>query len=173
GLADLRLVRVGMDSEAVLAPVDRRVGLLGHDRGEQHLVGVQAHDALPSTASSASCVTSSDRAQATAATFSSLGAVTTTLSRFRNDLITACSWSVATTTTGLSFPHEARRSAASFVEGASKLEPSSTPNVPLVACEDSAPRSAERRALRFTFTSKLRSPVGNATPPPVQCGARV
>ena len=39
-------------------------------------------------------------------------------------------------------------------------------------CE-STPRSAVRRALRLTLTSKLRMPGANATPPPVQCGARV
>src|SRR6059036_1453365 len=117
--------------------------------------------ALPCTASRAFCVTRSDRAQTTAATFSSLGAVTRTLSRLRNDLITPCSSWVATTTTGASCPQELRRSAARFVDGASKPEPSRTPNVPFVACDESAPRSADRRALRFTFTSKLRSPVEN------------
>ena len=47
------------------------------------------------------------------------------------------------------------------------------PSVPSAACWESTPRSAERRVLRFTLTSKSRGVGGNATPPPVQCGARV
>src|SRR5512133_2226289 len=45
--------------------------------------------------------------------------------------------------------------------------------VPLAACCVRAARSAERRALRLTLTLKSRGVGGNATPPPVQCGARV
>src|SRR5690349_9221232 len=172
-LANLGLVRVGMDAKAVLAVVDEAVGLLGDDRSEQHFVRMQAQDALPCTASSASCVTSSERAHTAAATFSSLGAHTTTDSRLRNDLMTFRSSSVATTTSGASLPHDASSAVARFVDGSSNPEPSRTPNVPFDACVDSALRSAACRALRFTLTSKLRSPVGNAIPPPVQCGARV
>ncbi len=45
--------------------------------------------------------------------------------------------------------------------------------MPFAAWCESAPLSAARRALRFTLTSKLRIPGGNATPPPVNCGARI
>ena len=59
------------------------------------------------------------------------------------------------------------------VDGASKPEPSRIASVPFDAWCESTPRSAVRRALRLTLTSKLRMPGANATPPPVQCGARV
>ena len=38
GLADLRLVRVAVHAERVLAVADQAVALLGHDRREQDLV---------------------------------------------------------------------------------------------------------------------------------------
>src|SRR4029450_3297367 len=104
GLADLRLVRVRMVSERVLVVVDLRVRFLGHDRREQNLVRMQAHDALPCTASSAASLTSSERAQTTAETWSSDGVVTTTRWRFRKDFRTFSSSSFATTTTGASLP---------------------------------------------------------------------
>src|SRR5215471_14182362 len=48
GLADLRLVRIRVDAERVaMMALDLLVTLLRHDRREQDLVGVQAHDALP------------------------------------------------------------------------------------------------------------------------------
>src|SRR6266496_637712 len=111
-LTDLRLVRVWMDVERVLAYLHPDVCLLRHDRCEENFVGVQAHDvspfafglgiALPWTASSASWVTSTERAHTIADTSSSLGAVTTTRSRLRKLLITFCSSAVATTTSGAS-----------------------------------------------------------------------
>src|SRR6266516_1902316 len=123
-LPDLRLVRIRVDAERVrVAPLDLRVALLRHDRGKQDFVGMQAHqEAFAFTRSSASWVTSTERAQRSAATSSSPGVTTTARS---------------------------------------------------AACCESTARSAERRALRFTFTSKSRGVGGNATPPPVQCGARV
>ena len=45
--------------------------------------------------------------------------------------------------------------------------------MPFAAWCESAPRRAARRAFRFTFTSKLRIPGAKATPPPVNCGARI
>src|SRR5437764_173926 len=48
-----------------------------------------------------------------------------------------------------------------------------TRNVPFAAWLESAPRRAERRAFRFTFSSKLRAVGGKARPPPVNCGARI
>src|SRR6266540_1813811 len=62
---------------------------------------------------------------------------------------------------------------ANLVDGASNPEESRTASVPSWACTVSAPRIAARRVLRFTLTSKSRGVGGNATPPPVQCGARV
>src|SRR4026208_611402 len=104
GLADLRLVRVGMDVECVLALLDQLVALLRDDRREQNLVWMQAHDALPWTCSSAPSLTSSERAQTTWCTSSSAGTVTTTRSRLRNDLISASSSGCATTRTGRAVP---------------------------------------------------------------------
>src|SRR5262249_3883933 len=91
GLPDLRLVRVRMDLERVLALVDHRVALLAHDGCEQDLAGVH-QAALPWTSGSADSLTSSARAQTTAATSSSAGVVTTTRSTFRKLLtIASCS----------------------------------------------------------------------------------
>src|SRR5437870_13303971 len=104
-LPDLRLVRVRVDPERVgVAALDLRVALLRHDRSEQDFVGVETHqEAFAFTRSSASSVTSTERAHTSAATSSSPGVVTTTLSMFRNDLTTFCS-SFVTTTSGISMP---------------------------------------------------------------------
>src|SRR5882672_7597351 len=107
GLADLRLVRVLMHLERVLAVGDHRVALLADDRRQKHLACMQRHLALhliqrakrspgrmemrqhfhplalPWTSGSAASLTSSARAQTTAATSSSDGDVTRTRSRFR------------------------------------------------------------------------------------------
>src|SRR5438105_7686923 len=106
-------------------------------------------------------------------TSSSPGTVTTTRSRFRNDLITPSSSGCATTRTGSSFAQPPRSSAAALVESSSSEPGSTTPSVPACACAESALRSAALRLLRFTFDVKLRLFGGNAMPPPVQCGARV
>src|SRR5919108_1813216 len=173
GLADLRLVRIGMDAEGVLALLDQLVALLRDDGREQNLVWMQAHTARPCTCLRAGSVTSSERAQTTCWTSSSAGTVTATRSRLRNDLINASSSGRATTSSGSSLSQEPSSSSAAFVDGVSKPSGSRTPIVPPCACADSAPRSAALRALRFTFDSKLRVPGGKARPPPVQCGARV
>src|SRR5256885_1105251 len=173
GLADLGLVRVLVDAERVLAVVDLLVALLGHDRGEEDFVRMEAHDAFPCTSSSAGSLIRSERAQTTCCTSSSPGTVTATRSRLRNDLISPSSSGCATTRIGRSLPHEPTRSAATFVEGSSKLPGSSTPRLPACACAESALRTAARRALRFTFAVKLRLLGGNAIPPPTQCGARM
>src|SRR5262245_41764750 len=119
GLADLRLVRVGVHLERVLALLDLAVALLGDDRREEHLVRMQAHAALPWTRGSASSVISTERAQTTEATSSSSGTVTSTFGRLRNDLISASSPSVATTTVGVSLPQSSSSRRACFVEGES------------------------------------------------------
>src|SRR5437773_11315306 len=118
-----------MDAERVrVAALDLCVALLRHDRSEQDLVRMEAHEAFPLTASSASCVTSTECAQTSAETSSSAGVTTTARSRLRNDLLTFCSSSPATTTTsGNSLPHVPSRSAALRVDGSEKPEPSSTP----------------------------------------------
>ena len=67
-----------------------------------------------------------------------------------------------------------QRAAACFVDGVvERRRRRAAPSVPAARGRESAPRSAARRALRFTLTSKLRITGGNATPPPVNCGARI
>src|SRR5262249_6313862 len=134
GLPDLRLVRVRVDAERVrVGSLDLRVALFGHDRSEEHLIWLETHDALPLTASSASCVTRTERAQTSAATSSSAGVTTTARSRLRSDWLTFCSASPATTTSGSSLAHEPRSSTALRVDGSEKPEPSRMPSVPLAA----------------------------------------
>src|SRR4051794_4131700 len=116
-LPDLRLVRVRVHLERVLALVDQLVALLGHDRGEQNLVRMKAHWALPCTCSSAGSEMSSERAQTTWVTSSSDGTVMTTRSRLRNDLIRPSSSSCATTRIGRSLSHFSTRPRAALVEG--------------------------------------------------------
>src|ERR671933_1443933 len=154
-LADLRLVRLRVHAERVLAVGDQRVALLAHDRREQHFVRVEAHDALPCTSGSAASVTRSVRAHASAATSSSPGEVTATRSRLRNDFVTASCSSVATTTAGSSA--EPSRLAAAFVDGSVTASSASTASVPAAAWALSALRNAARRAFRLTLTSKLRA----------------
>src|SRR5215213_4571192 len=173
GLANLRLVRGRMHLERVLAVLDQAVALLGDDRREQHLVRMEAHeDALLSTSSRAASVTSSERAQTTCATSSSDGTVTSTRSTLRNDLISASSPSSATTTSGNCCDQPPRSSSACFVDGSSK--PASTnASVPAATWAESAERRAAFWAFLFTLTEKSRGVGGNATPPPVNCGARI
>src|SRR6266511_4386728 len=122
GLTDLRLVRVLVHAERVLAVLDQAVALLRDHGREQDFVRMQAHlalaFALPWTASSAASLTSSACAQTIAPTSSSF----------------------ATSSTGRSWPQESRNAAAALVEGSSKAEPSTTPSVPSAACALSAPR---------------------------------
>src|SRR5512135_2201486 len=100
GLAHLRLVRVLVHLERVAVLHDLAVALLAHDRRDQDLRGMKAHDALPCTSGSAASLTTSERAHTTCATSSSAGTVTSTFGRFRNDLISISSSSPATTTVG-------------------------------------------------------------------------
>src|SRR5436309_766987 len=90
-LADLSLVRVGMDAERILvAGLDLLVALLRDDGCEQDLVRVQAHElALDWTTSSAPWVNSSERAHTSAEISTSPGVTTSAPSRLRNDVTTA------------------------------------------------------------------------------------
>src|SRR5215212_9296179 len=172
-LANLGLVRGRMHLERVLAVLDQAVALLRDDRREQHLVRMQTHeDALLSTSSRAASVTRSERAHTTCATSSSDGTVTSTRSTLRNDLISASSPSSATTTSGNCCDQPPRSSSACFVDGSSK--PASTnASVPAATWAESAERRAAFWAFLFTLTEKSRGVGGNATPPPVNCGARI
>src|SRR5581483_4809425 len=186
-LPDLGLVRVAVHAERVLAVADQAVALLGDDRRDQDLVRVQAHDvssplpgpprcpfpARAATSGSADSLTRSDRAHTTAATSSSSGVVTATWARFRNDFSAVSSSPVTTTTSGSSLPQAPTSAAACLVDGSAKPPASNTANVPSATCAESAPRRAALFSLRLTLKAKLRIVGGKATPPPVQCGARV
>src|SRR5829696_8043497 len=173
GLPDLRLVGVRMHAKGVLPVLDQAVALLGDDRREQNLVRMEAHAApLLSSASRADSVTSRERAQTIAATSISAGVMTRTRSRFRKDLISVSSSSLTTTSTGACLPHASSRPTACFVEGSSNADPSTNASVPSFACAERAARKAALRAFLLTLTSKLVRG-WKATPPPVQCGARV
>src|SRR5262245_50854838 len=173
GLAHLRAMGVWMDAEDVLAVADQAVALLRHDRREQDLVRMQAHVALLWTAGRADSVTRSERAQTTWDTFSSDSWITTASARFLNDFATVSSSSPTTRTSGACLPHPATSSDARLVEGSSKAEPSTSAKVSPWTWAASAARSAARCTFLFTFTSNERMLGGKATPPPVNCGARV
>src|SRR5579864_4976230 len=173
GLAHLRLVCVLVHLERVLVLRDLLVALLRDHRTDQHLAWMQAHDALPCTASSAAWLTSSERAHTTCATSSSDGTVTSTRSRLRNDFETLSSSGVTITTVGVDAPHFESSSDAPFVEGVSNGFGSSSASVPACAWSESAERSAAFKAFLFTFTEKSRGVGGNATPPALNCGARI
>src|ERR671936_454779 len=133
---------------------------------------MQAHDALPWTASSALSLTSTERAQTSAEISTSDGVTNCTPSRLRNDLAIAACSSCATTINGRCLPQASTSAAASFVEGSPNESSARRPNVPSSACADRAARKAALRSLRLTLWPKLVR-TWNAAPPPVQCGARV
>jgi hypothetical protein len=107
--------------------------------------------ALPSTSGSAVSVTSNERAHTTAATSSSLGAITTTFGRFRKLFRRFVSPSVATMTSGVFCPHASTSVLPCFVDGASNDVASTIASEPWLTCEASAERSAALAALRLTF----------------------
>src|SRR6202162_3768462 len=111
-LPDLGLVSVLVHAERVLAVLDQAVALLGDHGREEHLVRMQAHEAVPWTACSTPGLTSRPRPQTTPATSSSEDRTTTTRSRFRNDLTSPASSSLATSSTRWPLPHELRKAAA-------------------------------------------------------------
>src|SRR3954447_17090025 len=156
-LLDLRLVRVRVHAERVLADRRQRVGLLGDDRLDDHLAGI--HQTVTSrffaravTASSASVENTTEAAPIRSAIPTSSDASTLTPARLRNDLNTAASSAPVTTISTEPPRRSAMSSAACFVDGVSK-PPASSPKIePRSACTDSAERRAARRALRLTLT---------------------
>ena len=76
---------------------------------------------------------SSERAQRTEATSSSSGTATSTLGRLRNDLTSASSEEVATTSVGVSLPQLSSSCRAFFVDGSSNAEPLTSATVPAEA----------------------------------------
>ena len=183
GLADLRLVRVLVHLERVLALVDRGRSSSPRRRaraGPGWDAGSRASPLRPvwrGPATSGSAGLGDDqraRPHDVARPRARTAPSTATRSRLRNDLMTLSSSSVATTTSGRSLPQlvqqlgrraRRRRVERRAVEHAERASG---------GVRRRALRGARRAAaLRFTFTSKLRVLGGKATPPPVNCGARV
>src|SRR6187551_3560596 len=153
GLADLGLVRLRVDAERILVVLDQAVALLGDHWGDEDLARVEAHDASSCTRSSAASVASTEFAQTSAPTSSSDGSRTRTRSRLRKDFATADSSGCAMTTSGSSLLHVPRSVAAARVDGSEKADASTTPSDELPAWWLSAPRSADLRAFRLTFSA--------------------
>src|SRR5919106_1025040 len=174
GLPDLGLVRARVHAEGVLVVLDKAVALLRDDRSEDDLARIEAHlDTTSVTRSRAPSVARTERAQTIAPTSSSDGPTMSTLVRLRKLFASTSSSGRTTTRSGRSTPHARTSSAALLVDGCSNAPPATTASEPRRACSESAARNAARRALRLTFSAKLRGVGGNAAPPPVHCGARV
>src|SRR5690349_6095708 len=103
GLLDLRLVRVGVHAERVLAGRGQHVRLLGHDRADQNLGVVHqersSRRARAVRLSSAACDTTTVAAPTRSATPTSSTAMTATPAMLRNDLAAARSSSASATRT--------------------------------------------------------------------------
>src|SRR6476620_5734912 len=121
-----------MDAERVIAARRRRVRLLAEDRGEDDLARVH-YCALPWTSGSAASLTSSERAQTTAPTSTSLGPITATRSRLRKLLIRFVSSGSATSTSGVASDAPSTSPRAAFVDGSPKASAVTTPSVPSLA----------------------------------------
>src|SRR5262249_2708258 len=130
GLADLRLVRVFVHAEGVLADGGAGVRLLGDDRCEHDLAGFH-YRALPSSTGSAVCETTRERAQTTAPTSSSWASTPARRSRWRNERASATSSGVQTSTTGRVRCETI--AAACFVDGVSNVPASTSASVPACA----------------------------------------
>src|SRR3954454_9829839 len=156
GLTDLRLVRVVVDAERVLAGRGEHVALLAHDRADDDL-GVVHHEppfARLVRPSAAACESRRAEAPTTSATPAPVAGSTETRSRLRNDSAPCSSASPRTTRTEpRSAPSQSPSSfAAALVEGVSKpLVASKTASESRSAWMLSALRSAARRSLRLTL----------------------
>ena len=129
---------------------------------------------FPSTSSSARLGDEQRARPDDGATSSSDGTVTSTRSRLRNDLIRPTSSSWATTTSGSRPCPTPRRAPWPAWSTASRTPRRRRARASRCRRGSRARRaSAARRALRLTLTSKLRMPGAKATPPPVNCGARI
>src|SRR3954463_2129849 len=155
-LADLRLVRVVVDAERVLAGGGEHVALLAHDRADDDL-GVVHHEppfARSVRASAAAWDSSSADAPTTSAMPRLVAGSTDTRARLRKESATCCSASSRTTRTDpRPAPSQSPRSfAAALVEGVSKpLAASKIASDSRSAWMLSALRNAARRSLRLTL----------------------
>src|SRR4051794_25800278 len=163
GLADLRLVGVRVDPERVLVGRREHVGLLAHDRADDHLAGV--HQALASSAvvvfSPLARAVSSSRAVGLTSTLAAptrsatptlvVGITARTSARLRKLSAARSSASPRTMTREPLAPQSATSLAAALVETSSNALGSKTAIEPRSAWIDSALRNAARRSLRLTL----------------------
>ena len=167
-------MRVLVHLERVLAVGDQAVALLRDDRSEQDLVRMERHlGGPPLDERQRASVISSARAQTTVATSSSDGTVTSTPRQVAERLDQRLLAPRSTTSDERHLLAPATRRApwpASSTERSKPRAVEHAERAVAAAWLESAPRSAERRALRFTFTSKLRIVGAKTTPPPVNCG---
>src|SRR4051794_12467030 len=152
-LADLGLVGALVDAERVLVGRQQRIALLGDHGPEDHLARVHAVTAIAVRRSRAGSETTRRAAPTTSAIPERSTWSTSTSGMLRNERAAVSSPSASTTSTLPSPPSLSRALTAALVEGASKVEASSTASEPRSACSDRAARSARRRALRLTFTA--------------------
>src|SRR5215213_9908713 len=160
GLADLRLVCVGMDAERVLAGRRQHVGLLGHDRADDDLAGFHHTASLARTSRltrsvsrlTAASESTSHPAPTRSATPTSSTPSTRTWRRLRNERCTLSSSGPVTTNSGCGSRQPSSPSAACLVDGSANAPASTSASELRPACSDSALRRAARRSLRLTLT---------------------
>src|SRR3954471_9590715 len=147
GLADLRLVRLGVHAERVLVGGGEDVALLADHRADDHLGRLHQASAPFSpfaravSASSASCEASTALAPMRSTTPTPSAGSTDTRSRLRNDSATCSCSGPSTTRTPRGWPQSRTSAAACLAEGVSaKGAGSSTASEPRAACTDSALR---------------------------------
>ena len=170
GLPDLRLVRVRMHAERVLPVLDQAVALLGDHRREQDFVRMEAHAAPRFSASLERGLGDEQRGGPRRGRDLELaGVMTSTRSRFRKDLIRVSSSSVDDQDRGLLPQASSRPLPASST--APRRRTVDEREVPPSRARE---RGAEGRLAGLLVDLDLKLVRGwKATPPPVQCGARV
>src|SRR3954471_8375386 len=161
-LADLGLVRAGVDAERVLVGGRQHVGLLADDGPDDHLdrihqatsscCSVRSPFARAVSASSALGLASTLAAAMTSTTPTPLaGSTARTWSRLRKLRAARSSLSCRTTRIVPFAPQSATSLAAALVDGSSNVAASNATSVPRSAWTDSALRNAARRSLRLTL----------------------
>src|SRR5436190_2386660 len=155
GLADLRLVRLGVDAERVLVGRGEDVALLADDRADDHLRRLhQSASPLARvvSASSPACEASTALARTMSAMPTLSAGRTDSRSTLRNESAMRSSSMPSTTSTPAGWSQSRKSATASLVDGVSVNGAGSrTASEPREACSDSAQRSAARRSLRLTL----------------------
>src|SRR6185312_10667416 len=165
GLADLRLVGVGVDAEGVAVGRGEHVALLRDHRADDHLRVLHQEASSPAVApdaargapvravraSRAFSESSSEAAPTTSVTPTLSASITATRSMLRNESAASDSSAASTTSVGADWLHPSSRSKACLVFGAVNALVSRIASAPRPACRDSALRSAARCSLRLTL----------------------